>query len=117
MRGAKYELTFKKPSGELVIESGLVMESAQQRITELLAEHYHFQYPLNAYCSYSYKGCCMRNLFEAGEFSAPAENYNRLSKDSPTKSTIYNLSTRPELANKMLSNFVKLKRVIRQPES
>lgn len=80
MRGAKYELTFKKPSGELVIESGLVMESAQQRIKELLDEHYHFQY-------------------------------------SPTKSTIYNLSTRPELANKMLSNFVKLKRVIRQPES
>jgi len=44
-------------------------------------EDLKWDYPLNAYCSYSYKGRCMRNLFEAGEFSALAENYNRLSKD------------------------------------
>jgi len=33
----------------------------------------------------------MRNLFEAGEFSAPAENYNRLSKDSSKDNCTRNL--------------------------
>jgi len=34
----------------------------------------------------------MRNLFEAGEFSAGAENYNRLSKDNAL--TIIDLSSK-----------------------